>query len=373
MPQAKKADALSMSQGHLRNQVDNLQHLVRVESEDYLRRLTFEYPQRREELWKRDYSSVEAYLKSVEPNRRRWLTAIGEFDPRGADFAPLWQPFFEDDKTIARRLTIQAAPGISARAIVGLPKAAAGPAPLVVCQHGISSSPERAFGFDDPENIYKGYARKLVEEGFAVVAPRNVTERPPRSRLERICKMLGKTLWGLEIVKIRRLLDFLETVPEVDTTRTGMYGISLGGAYTSFTAPLEPRIKCAVICAWFNDRLNKMIIDDPRYTCFLSSTEEYVFIPRWLAEFADSDLASLICPRPLLIEAGKCDGIAWWPQVVAEFEHTREHWKKLGLEERCEMDLHEGGHEIRGTRSFEFLKTWLVDRPGEIERKHVAP
>ncbi|MCD6405940.1 MAG: hypothetical protein J7M19_08945 [Planctomycetes bacterium] len=367
MADVKRENVLSLAADEIARRVADRQHLVRVESEDYLRRLTFEYPQRREALWKRDYSSVDAYIKSVEPNRRRWREILGEFDSRGADFAPLWQPFFEDDKTIARRLTIQVAPGLSACAIVGLPKkAAAGAAPLVVCQHGIGSSPERVFGFDDPENVYKGYGRALAEEGFAVVAPLNTSHAEPRARLVRMCTMLGKTLWGLEVFKIRRLLDFLETVPEVDVSRTGMYGISLGGAYTSFTVPLEPRIKAAVICAWFNDRINKMIIDDPRYTSFLSSKEEHIFIRGWLAEFADSDLASLICPRPLLVECGKCDGIAWWPQVVAEFERTREHWKKLSLEERCELDLHDGGHEIRGVESFRFLKEWLVDRADEL-------
>ncbi len=367
MADVKQDSALSPAADEIARRVADRQHLVRVETEDYLRRLTFEYPQRREQLWKRDYSSIETYLKSVEPNRRRWREILGEFDSHGVDFSAEWQPFLENNRVLARWLTIQAAPGLAARAIFAIPKQTASrPVPLVICQHGIGSSPERVFGFDDPENVYKAYGRALAEEGFAVVAPLNTSGHEPRARLVRMCTMLGKTLWGLEIFKIRRLLDFLETVPEVDVTRTGMYGISLGGAYTSFTAPLEPRIKAAVICAWFNDRINKMIIDDPRYTSFLSSKEEHIFIRGWLAEFADSDLASLICPRPLLVETGKCDGIAWWPQVVAEFERTREHWKKLGLEERCQLDLHDGGHEIRGVESFGFLKEWLVDRADEL-------
>ena len=113
------------------------------------------------------------------------------------------------------------------------------------------------------------------------------------------------------------------------------------------------------MCAWFNHRLNKMIIDDPRYSCFLSTAEEHIFIPNWLTEFTDSDLISLICPRPVLIETGKCDGIAWWPQVLEEFEMAQEHYRKLGMEDRIEIDLHEGGHEIHLVRSLAFLKKWL--------------
>jgi dienelactone hydrolase len=249
--------------------------------------------------------------------------------------------------------------GLRGRGILALPRGRLGPAPLVVAQHGIASSPERVFGLDDPADLYKGYGRRLAEAGFAVLAPLNVAEAAPRARLERLCKLLGKTLWGLEIHRTRRLLDYLETRPEVDVARTAMYGISLGGAATLFTAPLEPRIAAAVVCAWFNHRRNKMAVDDPRYSCFLSTPEEHVWIPGWLREFTDSDLVSLVCPRPLLVEQGKADGIAWWPMLLEEYEAARAHYRRLGLEDRIELDLHEGGHEIRLARSLEFLVKWL--------------
>jgi len=138
-----------------------------------------------------------------------------------------------------------------------------------------------------------------------------------------------------------------------------MWGISLGGAYTMFTLPLEPRLKVGIITAWFNDRVRKMVIDDPRYSCFLSTKEEHIFIPGWLWEFDDSDLLSLICPRPVQIQTGKCDGIAWWPLVVEEFQRARAHYEKLGLADRLELDLHEGGHEIRFESGLRFLRRWL--------------
>jgi predicted esterase len=45
--------------------------------------------------------------------------------------------------------------------------------------------------------------------------------------------------------------------------------------------------------------------------------------------------------------------------MLQEYEETREHYRKLGLEDRLEIDLHEGGHEIRLEKSLEFLKKWL--------------
>jgi dienelactone hydrolase len=339
------------------------QSLLRREAEDYLRRLVLDYEPRQATYWHRDYSSPAAYERSVEENRTRWRDALGVFDDDGTPLAPQLDPWYDGERFTAWWITyglLGGPQGLRGRALLALPKGRPTPAPLVIAQHGIGSSPERVFGLDDRSDIYKGYGRRLAEAGFAVVAPMNVTEAAPRARLERLCKLLGKTLWGLEIARTRRLLDYLETRPEVDVGRTAMYGISLGGAYTMFTTPLEPRISAAVVCAWFNHRRNKMAVDDPRYSCFLSVQEEHVWIPGWLREFTDSDLASLICPRPLLVEQGKADGIAWWPMMLEEFEATAEHYRRLGVPERIELDLHEGGHEIRLAKSLEFLERWLA-------------
>ena len=340
--------------------INDRQRLLRNESEDFLRNEVLNYGPRQTAHWNRDYSSVEAFESSVEANRRRWQETIGIFEYDGTQLEPVLDPWFEDDRFTAWWLTIGLLGNLKGRGILALPKGKDDPVPLVIAQHGIGSSPEKAFGLDDPGNLYKSYGRRLAEEGFAVIAPMNISGASPRARQERLCKLLGKTLWGLEIYRTRRLLDYLETRSEIDTKRTAMYGISLGGAYTMFTTPVEPRIRAAVVCAWFNHRRNKMAVDDPRYSCFLSVNEEHVWIPGWLSAFTDSDLVSLICPRPLLVEQGKADGIAWWPMMLEEYHLAREHYARLGLSESIEIDLHEGGHEIRLDKSLQFLKKWLA-------------
>ena len=182
-----------------------------------------------------------------------------------------------------------------------------------------------------------------------MLAPMNLAKPTPRALYPPVPCWAQPV--GLEIAKLRRLLDYAEGRPEFDTNRIGMWGISLGGAYTIFTMPLEPRIKAGIITAWFNHRLRKMVVDDPRHSCFLSTREEHIFIPGWLREFADSDLISLICPRPVMSQTGKADGIAWWPWVLEEFAAARAHYQRLGLADRIELDLHEGGaRDPRGER-----------------------
>jgi len=351
----------TMSADEVQRIIANRQSLLRKEIEDYLRSESLAIDQRRKQLWHWDYSSPEAFVASVEPNRERWRQALGVFGPGDQPLEPQFAPFLEDEYTSAHWLTLPFLGHFRARAVLALPKETQPPYPLVVAQHGISSSPERVFGFDDPSNIYHAYGRKLVRAGFAVLAPMNVTFSPPRSRLNRLCLMLGGTLWGLEVARTARLLDYLATREDIDAERMGMWGISLGGAYTMFTMPVEPRLRVGIVTAWFNHRVQKMVIEDPRYSCFLPTEEEYVFVPGWLREFSDSDLGSLICPRPLQIQAGKCDGIHWWPMMLEEYEALAEHYRRLGLEERISLDLHEGGHEIDTEAGIAFMRRWLAD------------
>lgn len=270
-----------------------------------------------------------------------------------------WEPFQDDDKIEARWVSVPVAAGLRARAILALPKERNGPLPIVLAQHGVTSSPEKAMGFDDPGGAYARYGTELVHAGYAVLAPKNVSGVDARGRLQRLCLMLGITLWGLEIYKLRRLLDAVLALDEIDEDRLAMWGLSLGGAYTQFMMPLEPRIKVGITSAFFNDRYRKMVVDDPRYSCFLSTREEHIFIPRWLVEFGDDDLVSLVCPRPFQVQTGKGDAIAWWPFVAETFERSKEHYEKLGVPDAIELDLHEGGHEIRLESGLRFLGKWL--------------
>ncbi|MBC8869492.1 MAG: hypothetical protein H8E44_08745 [Planctomycetes bacterium] len=330
--------------------------------ETYLRKwLVDEYPERAAKAWNRDYSSVEAFLASVERNRERWrevikppeLTKTGDLQRR--PHPPL-------AKLDGQWLSLPLG-GLAAEGLLVVPTSATPekPAPLVIAQHGLGSHPERTFGVLDEGDHYHRYAERLVEEGFAVLAPMNLRTAERRNRIERLCRLADTSLPGIELVRFERLLDEVLKDPRIDEDRVGMWGVSLGGLATMFWMPLEPRIKAGVVAAWFNHRRNKMVIRDPRYSCFLETSEEHAFFDSWLTEFTDSDAASLICPRALLIQTGKKDRIAHWPQVVEEFEASRVHYEKLGIAERIEMDLHEGGHEPCVETGVRFLKRWLME------------
>ena len=254
---------------------------------------------------------------------------------------------------------------LAAEAILVVPKNATPdkPVPLVIAQHGLGSFPESVFGLPKP-GLYNNYGRELLKAGFAVLAPLDLRSAERVNRIERLCRLADTSLPGIELSRVQLLLDEVLADPRIDGDMVGMWGLSRGGQMTLFWTPLEPRIKVAIISAFFNHRRNKMAIPDPRYSCFLETKEEHAFHDGWLVEFTDSDVASLICPRPLLIQTGKLDGIAHWPQVVEEFEVSRQHYKKLGVGERIEMDLHEGGHITRVQSGLKFLTRWLMKNEG---------
>jgi len=323
--------------------------------------LVDQYPQRATQAWHRDYTSVEAFLKSVEPQRLAWRNVIKP--PALVKTGPVQRtPHAPLAELQAEWLTVPLG-GLAAEGIFALPKDATQdkPVPLVIVQHGIGSFPERNFGLMDQGDAYHSYARRLVEARFAVITPLNLRSVERRNRIERLCRLADLSLPGIELVRMQRLLDEALEDPRVDRDRVGMWGLSLGGLATMFWTPLEPRIKAAVVAGWFNHRRNKMVIPDKRYSCFLETKEEHAFFDGWLIAHTDSDVASLICPRPLMIQTGKKDGIAWWPMVLEEFEAAQEHYRRLGIADRIEMDLREGGHEAHVESGLRFLTKWLKD------------
>jgi dienelactone hydrolase len=320
--------------------------------------LVDEYPVRSASAWQRDYTNPDAFVRSVGPNRERWRQMLNP--PALRKTGELQRRLHSPLADIKAEWIILPLGGLTAEGILVFPPQASGasPVPLIVAQHGIGSTPESPFG--PPTSAYHGYGRKLLKAGFAVLAPFNLRSVPSRNHIERLTRLAGTTLPGVEFSRLQHLLDEVLVDARVDRERVGMWGVSLGGMATMFFMPLEPRIKAGVVSAWFNHRLTKMAVADPRYSAFIATAEEHAFFNNWLVEFADHDAITLICPRPVMVHHGKKDGIAHWPDLVAEFNVARSHYEKLGMGDRMELDLHEGGHEARVESGIRFLKRWLA-------------
>lgn len=324
--------------------------------ENYLRMyMVDQYGERAGKAWNRDYSSIDAFERSVEPNRERWKSTVIK-PPVLSKTGPITRKPYTIEGIAAEWIELPLGP-LTVQAILAFPPGAGRqkPVPLVIAQHGIGSTPESPF----KDGSYNTYAKELLKAGFAVLAPMNLRSVERRNRIERLCRLADMSLPGIELARLQHLLDVVLADPAIDPERVGMWGVSLGGMATMFWMPLEPRIKAGVVSAWFNHRRNKMVIPDDRYSCFLVTTEEHAFFSGWLTEFTDHDVVSLICPRPLLIHHGKADRIAYWPQVVEEFNIAKTHYEKLNIGERIQIDIHDGGHEAIIESGVKFMTRWL--------------
>jgi len=328
--------------------------------ENYLRHyLVKEYDARALEAWRRDYSSPEALERSVEPNRRRWEAVLSP--PVLSKSGPLKRKPYALNEIQGEWIELPLGM-LSAEAVLVFPAGASEkkPVPIVIVQHGIGSTPESAFS----PGGYHEYAKGLLKAGFAVLSPLNLRSIERRNNIERYARLAATSLPGIELVRLQHLLDVVLADPRIDSERVGMWGVSLGGMATMFWMPLEPRIKAGVVSGWFNERRNKMAVPDERYSSF-SPREEHAFFNGWLSEFSDCDVVSMIAPRPLMLQHGKKDNIAHWPQVVEEYNKAAIHYQNLNMPQRIELTLHEGGHEAIVEDGVRFMTTWLKPSSGK--------
>lgn len=307
-------------------------------------------------LWRWDHSSTDAYLRSVEGRRQAWRDLLAP-----PSLTVVADPEVSQTPVPGGRwLSVPLAHGLTAQGLLVVPE---GARHLVVFVHGLGSTPERAFGLGDDDNAYDRIAQRMVDAGYAVLAPMNLTGIPERNQAQSICRLAGTTVEGLEFVRTQRLLEAAAALyPELDLSGYALAGMSWGGLAAQWWAPLDPRVCAAASIGFFNDRPQKMLIQDPQYETFRDTGEHHAFIGGMLLGFSDAETACLICPRPFLVQHGMADRIGRWPQVAMEFERARAHWSKLGVEDRVELQLHPGGHVVRATPVVDWLSRHFAPR-----------
>lgn len=105
--------------------------------------------------------------------------------------------------------------------------------------------------------------------------------------------------------------SYLSSRRDVDPKRIGSYGISWGGRTSMYLGALDPRVAACAISGHFTDFVPKMVRPDPNYGTYIQSPESYAFFPGHFRLFNDADVVSLICPRPVFIEQGSKDRVAF--------------------------------------------------------------
>lgn len=303
---------------------------------------------RRARHWQRDYSSPEAYARSLAVNRAHLARIIGAVDPReqhveleligtikqpslvgrGEGYEvhrvrwPVMRALPERRKLAEAaeggRLELLPAPWPSdplmdaAHGSYGLRVTGEGllllptgrePAADVIALPDADQTPEMLVGLSPGVAPEAQFARRLAESGCRVVVPVLIdradtfslaaggarrTNQPHREFIYRQAFEMGRHIIGYEVQKVLALVDALRE--EAPGRPLGVAGYGEGGLLALYSTAIDLRIDAALVSGYFESR--QELWQEPIYRNVFAL----------LDEFGDAELASMIAPRPLVVE-----------------------------------------------------------------------
>ncbi len=354
--------------------------------------------------WNRDLSSAQAYEASIRPNRERLAHILGVRDARPKDGAIERVGTTERDPIIGRSGAVTIAtvrwPAFGDVAGEGLLLTPVDRPTLahVIVVPDADQTPEQLAGLIEGLPPERQVARRLAESGCRVIVPtlvdRTVAARNGRTKLtsreflQRPAFELGRTVPGYEVNLVLALVDRLAAGSAGADAAIGVVGLGEGGLIALDAAALDPRIDATLVSGAFDGRLDT----------WREPLERNVF--GLLDQFGGAELASLVAPRPLVIEAtawpevtiptgtGAAPGrLATPPLAAVQAEVERARTLTAGLKPEPRIDLIASGGDGAGPRGSEpalaaFLKALnppllLVElsmgpQPSGVDREAIA-
>lgn len=275
----------------------------------FLERKIEESVKAREKLWSRDFSSRRAYEKSIAANRQRFRAMIGAIDTR---LPSRMERFGEGDRP---GLVAEAAEfrvyqvrwpvleGVFGEGLLLEPRGTV--KGQVVAIPDADETPEEVVGVAPPCRTLRDpqFARRLAASGFRVVVPTLVsrecdysgnpkiamTNQTHREWIYRQAYQMGRHVIGYEVQRVLAAVDWLAD-PEKNL-KIGVAGYGEGALIAFYAAAIDPRIDATLVMGYFDAREHVW--------------EEPIYRNVWglLSEFGDAEIASLIAPRGLVVEA----------------------------------------------------------------------
>ena len=202
------------------------------------------------------------------------------------------------------------------------------------------------------DNLYEGQfvGDYLARHGYVVFsadAPmwgeRGQQEGPRRDRYDMIAGNM--MMYGIDLSAYMTYDDIsgtemLAQMPEVDPSRIGCMGCSMGAYRAWMLAALSDRIKVGAAVCW-------MITTDEQLSFKYSRTENGGFanclpgLRRWLDY---PHIASIACPKPMLFINGRQDKLFPVAGVEKAFRTMHDTWRSQGADDVLETELWDMPH-----------------------------
>ncbi|MCG3200000.1 MAG: hypothetical protein GHCLOJNM_04529 [bacterium] len=330
---------------------------------EFTQRLMRDSPKYREEFWsKADPSSLEAWEETSKWYRDYfWEEVIGKLPDPTVPANPRSRLVYDEPTYRGYEVVLDVYPDVFAYGILLLPKdvSEGEKRPVVVCQHGLEGHPQDVADPKMDSPYYHRFACQLAERGFITFSPQNPYIGEDKFRvLQRKANPLKLSLFSFIVRQHERILEWLSTLPSVDPSRIGFYGLSYGGKTAMRVPAILPEYCLSICSADYNEWIWKNVSFDSRYSYLF--TGEYEMPEFNLGNtFNYAELSWLICPRPFMVERGHHDGVAPDEWVAYEFAKTFRRYSLLGIGDRAEIEFFDGPHSIHGVGTFDFLHSRL--------------
>ena len=247
------------------------------------------------------------------------------------------------------------------------------PKGTIICYAGHNGAGKESVAGDDSssavrEKIEKyGYDYGLFSArlGYTAVCPdpRGFGERREKAMegdeeekfLRSSCKELanmaiglGFSLMGLLVWDSMRLVDYLKTRKDLSSSSLIALGFSGGGMQALYSSALDNRIDKTIISGYFYGFEDSLLE--------LNSNCQCNYVPGVFSAFDMGDIASLIAPRPLAIQAAKGDhleGKRGMENVMEQMEIVDRVYAIYG--KKVYLDTPEGDHAFHKENLKEIL------------------
>ncbi len=165
----------------------------------------------------------------------------------------------------------------------------------------------------------------------------------------------GTTWPGVMFYGDRVSVDYLLSRPEVDPTRIGCIGLSIGGFRSAHLFGLDPRISACIDAGWMTS-YKKQMDNHLRHHTWM------IYVPHQL-EFLDlPDVVSLNAPRPLMIINCNKDLLYTLDAMRCASDKIEAIYKKLDASDHYEAKWYDVPHSLNvemQNDAISWLEKWL--------------